>query len=151
MVRATILSMLLSASVWAQQPFIPSITALPGPPNRNMYGLYKGFLVRSTDLGSTWLPVYVTEPGLPQPPVVGFAVDPFEESTLYLATTLAAGAFYKSTDNGVTWTRANLGLPSGSAAVDFFQQVAANPPFPYLKAGNQLFRSDNRALQWTQA
>src|SRR5712691_5863106 len=99
-----ILTAILSTGLQAQQPFVPNIIAFPGLPNQAVYGVYKGFLVRSTDYAATWVPAYVTEGGLPQPPVKGFAVDPVQESTLYLATTLAAGGFLKSTDAGVTWT-----------------------------------------------
>src|SRR5579871_4724856 len=84
--------------IWAQQSFVPQVIATPGSPSTILYGLYHGALLRSGDLGATWAPLYVTQPGLAQPPVVGLEINPLTSSTVYLATTLAKGAFWKSTD-----------------------------------------------------
>src|ERR1022692_4672030 len=97
----------LTAAGWAQQPFVPTVTATPGSPSRTLFGTYRGVLVRSNDLGATWIPLYVTEPGLPQPPVQSLAIDASNPNIIYLATTIAAGAFWKSTDDGSTWSKAN--------------------------------------------
>ena len=97
--------------MWAQQSFVPTVIATPGSPSSILFGVYGGALSRSADLGKTWTPLYITQAGLPQPPVNGFAVDPLNSSTVYLATTFAGGMFWKSTDGGQTWFQASAGLP----------------------------------------
>ena len=70
LVRANILLLFSALCLWAQpQPFFPRVLATPGDPSQILYGVYNGALVQSTDLGHTWTPLYITEPGLPQPPV----------------------------------------------------------------------------------
>ena len=49
--------------------------ATPGAPSRVLYGTYNGAFIRSSDGGSTWTPIYLTEPGSPQPPILGLVFD----------------------------------------------------------------------------
>src|SRR5262249_12835036 len=121
MVRLSQLYLLLAGAVWAQQPFFPSVAALPGSPSRVLYGTYKTGIVKSTDNGVTWVPIYVTEPGLPQPPVTTLNLDILDGNILYLATTMAAGGIWKSTDAGATWTKMNSGLPA-TGTVEYLKQ-----------------------------
>src|SRR5580704_9070935 len=93
-------------AIWAQQSFVPRVIATPGSPSTILFGVYGNALVRSANLGQTWTPLYITQAGLPQPPVKGFAIDPLNPNTSYLATTAAAGLLWKSTDGGVTWAQA---------------------------------------------
>lgn len=141
-------SLLVASALCAQQPFAPAVIGTPGAPSTTLYGVYGGELVRSMDLGNTWAPLYVTQAGLPQPPIVGFAVDPTNPNTLYLATTLAAGAFWKSTDAGNTWAQAAAGLPT-KGSLDFFNLLSdTTGAYEYVKISNQLFRSSNAAGIW---
>src|SRR5258708_28036634 len=88
--HSPILLSFAAAAAWAQQPFVPQVIATPGSPSSVLYGLYHGNLVRSSDLGSTWIPLYITAAGLPQPPVQGFEINKLNANILYLATTMAA-------------------------------------------------------------
>jgi uncharacterized protein (TIGR03437 family) len=135
--------------IWAQQSFVPSVIATPGNPSSILYGFYGGELVRSQDLGNTWTPLYITPPGLPQPPMVGFAIDPTNSSTLYYATSLAAGAIWKSTDGGNTWTQDSTGLPTSGGSVEYFK-VFNDPTgtYLYILIGNRLYRSTNGGAMW---
>lgn len=140
---------LLAGAAWAQQPFVPSVTNTSGTPSKTLFGLYKGSLVRSNDLGATWTPIYVTEAGLPQPPVKGFEIDALDPATVYLATTASAGTFWKSGDSGATWSKATTGLPPGGGTVDFFKEVLdTNTVYLYLKIGNQFYKSTDHAANW---
>ena len=137
-----------SFTVRAQQAFVPTVIATPGSPSNTLYGTYGGALVRSSDLGNTWVPLYVTQAGLPQPKIIGFAVDPSLAGTVYLATTMAGGTLWKSADGGNTWTQANAGLPT-TGSVDFFDLVNdSSGTFLYLKISGQLYRSSNSAGLW---
>ena len=149
MVRASILLLLSATAAWTQQSFVPNVIAAAGLPSRVLYGVYKGALVRSADSGVTWTPIYVTEPGLAQPPVQGFTIDSSDSNTLYLTTTIAAGAVWRSTDGGTTWAKANSGLPTSGGVIDYFRQVAGPPSLLYAKTGNQLFRSTDGAASWS--
>ena len=134
--------------VFAQQPFAPTVLATTGGSSKVLWGSFNGSLIRSADLGNTWLPVYVTEPGLPQPRVLFFEIDSLDPNTVYLATTLVAGGVFKSTDGGTTWAKANAGLPQSGGQVEFFKQIPLNPNFFYVKIGDILYKSIDRAATW---
>jgi uncharacterized protein (TIGR03437 family) len=141
----------LAATCWAQQAqqsFVPAVLATPGSNTGILYGVYHGTLVKSSDLGVTWIPLYVTEAGLPQPPVSGFDIDRNDPNTLYLATAASAGAFWKSSDAGATWTMANSGLPTSGPAADYFKQIQDSGTLLYLKYGNEFFKSPNQGRSW---
>src|SRR5580693_769940 len=147
--HTAVLLLSLTSAGWAQQSFVPTVTKTPGYPSQVLFGSYHGVLVRSNDLGAHWIPLYVTQPGLPQPPIQGFAIDANNPSTVYLATTIAAGAFWKSSDGGPPWAKANSGLPTAGPGVDYFKYIFDGSPFLYIKAGSQLFESANQGATWT--
>lgn len=139
----------LAGTIQAQQSFVPQVIATPGSPSTVLYGLYHGNLVRSTDLGATWIPLYISTPGLPQPPVQGFDINQLDANTIYLATSVAAGAFWKSTDAGNTWAKSNVGLPASGGTVDYFKQVLdSGTVYLYLKIGNGLYKSADGGATW---
>jgi len=147
----SVAAFLLSASylAWAQQPFVPSIIATPGTPSTTFYGIYGGALVRSNDSSRTWTPLYITEAGLPQPPVKGFAIDPSNPSNLFLATTLSSGLMWKSTDGGNTWISAAAGLPTNSGGVNTLTLISdSTGTYLYASIGSHLYRSQNGAATW---
>src|ERR1700732_2196679 len=136
--RSTLLSftsLLLTSGLWAQQPFAPSVLAASGGKSTILWGSYHNALVRSMDLAVTWLPIYITQAGLPQPPVLQFDIDSGDPSIVYLGTTLAAGGMWKSVDGGVTWVPGNAGLPTSGGVIEYFKQIPGNPPYFYLKIG----------------
>jgi uncharacterized protein (TIGR03437 family) len=149
MVRARLILLILSATAaWPQQSFFPAV--ISAAPNGMLYASHNGALVLSSNGGSTWTPMFVTAAGLPQPPVSGFIVDP-ATGTLYLASTTAAGAIWRSPDNGTTWTNANTGLPTNIGDIDYFKEIAGPPSILYAKIGNQLFSSVDGANSWRQS
>ncbi len=126
--------------------------ASSGGNSKILWGSYHSALVKSTDLGVTWLPIYVTQAGLPQPPVLQFEIDSGDPNIVYLGTTLAAGGMWKSVDGGVTWTPGNAGLPTSGGSIEYFKQIPATPPYFYLKIGQTLYKSIDRLTTWrTQA
>ncbi len=149
----------LSVGLWGQVKFTPSVLALPGTPSQILYAttlvfrnLDAGYthqgVFRSTDAGLTWTPLYLTEAGLPQPTVLGFALDPNSSSRMFMATTLAGGAVWKSTDSGNTWVKAASGLPAKGSDPDYFALNPGNGAL-YLKLGNLLYKSTDGAATWT--
>ncbi len=118
-----------------------------------LWGSYNGNLVRSKDLGVTWLPIYLTEPGLPQPPVLFFEIDSADLNTVYVVTTLTAGGVWKSTDGGSTWAKSNAGLPTSGGPIDYFKTNSprTSPPIPSscsAKVGTTLYKSTDKAATW---
>lgn len=137
-------------SLCGQQSFIPTVLNTPGTPSELLYGTINGNLVKSTNLGRTWTPIYVTEPGSAQPPVVALEIDPLDERILYLATTRAGGHMWRSNDRGETWTQAANGLPTlGGVSLDYFKVTRVDAAvFMYVKIGQQLFKSTDRGNVW---
>src|SRR5262249_25210172 len=93
--------------------------------------------------------MFVSEAGLPQPKILGFIIEP-SSGTLFLATTTAAGAIWRSTDGGATWSKANTGLPTNIGDIDFFKEIIGTPSTLFAKIGNQLFASIDGATSWRQ-
>lgn len=127
---------------------MPQVIGTPGTPSTILFGNYANALVRSADLGKTWTPLYLTQAGLPQPPVVGFAIDPLNSNNVYLATTSAAGTFWKSADGGQTWTQAAAGLPVTGPGVQYFIAFPDTITYLYVKIGSTLYRSSDGATTW---
>jgi uncharacterized protein (TIGR03437 family) len=144
--------LILSQQTLAQQTFVPTVIATPGSPSSALYGTYANELVRSQNLGSTWTPVYITQAGLPQPPILGFGIDPTNSNTLYVATTLAAGAnlgpIWKSMDGGATWAQASSGLPLSGTVGYFTLFTDTTGTYLYIQIGRQLYRSSNGGSLW---
>ena len=138
----------LTSTAWAQQPFAPVVIGTPGAPSSILFGVYGNALVRSADLGTTWTPLYITQAGLPQPPVNGFAIDPLNSNNVYLATTATAGTFWKSTDGGVTWFQAAAGLPLTGPGIDHFNALPDTITYLYAKIGSSLYKSSDGANTW---
>jgi uncharacterized protein (TIGR03437 family) len=138
----------LTSTLWAQQSFVPLVIATAGSPSTILFGVYGSTLARSADLGSTWTPVYVTQAGLPQPPVNALAVDPLNSNTVYLATTVASGTFWKSVDAGQTWVQASAGLPTTGTGILYFKAFPDTTTYLYAQIGGGLYRSADGANTW---
>ena len=72
---------------------------------RNSINPNTAHVYRSTDFGESWLGI---QGDLPDIPVNGFAINPFWEENLYVATDLGV---FTTTDGGATWTEFNDNLP----------------------------------------
>ena len=74
------------------------------------------------------------------------AIDPTNDLTLYLATTIAAGSIWKSTDGGNTWAVARSGLPTTGPDLDYFTLAGGNL---YVRFVDKLYKSADRAANCT--
>ena len=106
----------------------------PSNSNTIYLGAPAGGIWKSTDSGSTWIPL---TDELPQIGVSGIAVDYSDSNVIYIATgdkdagdSYSVGV-YKSTDGGVTWN------PTGTMG-------ASNP----TKAGDILIHPTNNQILW---
>jgi photosystem II stability/assembly factor-like uncharacterized protein len=90
-----------------------ALSGVPSQPNVFYAGFDNGGVWRSTDYGSTWVPLFDTQP---TGSIGAIAVAPSDPNIIYVGTgagiirpDLAVGdGVYKSTDAGKTWT--HLGL-----------------------------------------
>ena len=90
-----------------------ALSGVPGQPNVFYIGFDNGGVWRSTDFGSTWVPLFDNQP---TGSIGAIAVSPSDPNTIYVGggagiirPDLAVGdGMYKSTDAGKTWT--HLGL-----------------------------------------
>ncbi len=141
---------LLAGTIWAQQSFTPTVIALPGAPSQVLYGTFNGEFIRSSDGGSTWTPIYLGDPGSPQPPIQSFLFDAVDKNTIYIASNVESGGVWRSTDAGATWTKANSGLPTTGGPVLSLKQLSNTNPSLYVRVGDQVYRSDDGANSWNR-
>ncbi|MEI9814831.1 MAG: hypothetical protein WDO18_20305 [Acidobacteriota bacterium] len=141
---SSLLPLLLLSTASAQQAFTPAVRAVVGTPNPILYG----FGLKSSDNGRTWTPLYLTEPGLPQPAFTAIEIDPSNPQFLYVTTSAADGTFWKSTDAGASWHKSSTGLPDGTTP-DALRQTAS-PHALYIRSGTRLYKSSNKGDSWTQ-
>ena len=110
-----------------------ALSGVPGQPNVFYAGFDNGGVWRSTDYGSTWIPLFDNQP---TGSIGAIAVAPSDPNIIYVGTgagiirpDLATGdGVYKSTDAGKTWT--HLGLRDSQMIAD----IAVDPRNP-----NRLF------------
>jgi photosystem II stability/assembly factor-like uncharacterized protein len=127
----------------------------PTNPNIIYIGPANGGVWKSTDAGSTWMPMSDYESSLSMGAI---AVDLVNPDIVYAGTgeaTYSGVSYYgrgllKSTDAGVTWTNYTTGLPSST----YFSRLKIRPNnnTQLLAAlGNSgLYRSTNSGVSWTQ-
>lgn len=133
------------------------VTGAYDPSNANiMYiGPANGGVWKSTDAGSTWLPLTDYAISLSMGAI---AIDPSNTNIIYAGTgeaTYSGVSYYgrgllKSTDAGVTWINYTSGLPAST----YFSRLKIRPSnsTQLLAAlgGSGLYRSTNSGTSWTQ-
>lgn len=147
----TLLAILACAPVLQSQSSVPFHGQIIGSAGggRILYAATGPGYFKSIDDGATWSPVYVTESGAAQPPFAAFAVDPLNESNLFLATSPSEGAFWKSTNAGLTWRKANAGLPDSGPVTQSYLLVANNGAV-YLRIDTAIYKSRDGGESWTR-
>lgn len=100
-----------------------------------------GGLMKSTDSGNTWVQLLPNSVA-----VLSISIESF--GVLYVG---ASNNFYKSTDNGVTWTSISSGLPSLEIATTLCKQrdeifVGTG----YILQGDGIYHSTNGGEDWIQ-
>jgi photosystem II stability/assembly factor-like uncharacterized protein len=100
-----------------------------------------GGLMKSTDSGNTWVQLLPNSVA-----VLSISIESF--GVIYVG---ASNNFYKSTDNGVTWTSISSGLPSLEIATTLCKQrdeifVGTG----YILQGDGIYHSTNGGENWIQ-
>jgi uncharacterized protein (TIGR03437 family) len=125
-----------------------SLVAVDSSPSANVYTAAGPGLLRSTDNGITFRPVFLRRAGQPQPLLNQLVIDPANPRVLWAATELEEGGVWKSTDGGENWTIVNAGLPAGGGSVDSLHLTTGAPMTMYARVGTQLFKSVNGGERW---
>ena len=101
-------------------------------------------IYKTTDGGTSWLPIGGDLPGNPLTALVQLVVDPTLPSRLYLLNT---DGVYRSLDSGVTWNPANTGLPSAA-----FSSLALSSSALFVAAGSYgIYKTADGGTSWTPA
>ena len=149
--------LLCAGFAWTQPSFnaaVPSLTVEGFPPV--MYASWPledgtaSALFRSADEGATWLPVYLTEPGLPQPLIRSLVVDPTNPAILLIATDPAHGSLWRSADSGATWNAANIGLPDTYCDVQRLFLLRSSPLVVYAQTTLSVYKTGDGGRSWAR-
>ena len=134
----------------AQQPFVPIVTNVPGSPSQILYGTYHGVLVRSSNLGLNWLPVYITEPGFRSRLTMAFRWTRLTRTSALLRHHYRGRSLWKSTDGvadlGQIECRAtHLGRRDRPSEIH-----PGHHAVPLHQGGQRLPRSVDQGAHWMQ-
>lgn len=111
--------------------------------SRVMYALGDD-VYRSSNGGADWSWM----PGLPSAGYNCMAIDPTQPTTLYVGTDYVG--VFKTTDGGLSWAYANLGLSSYAHKVLALALDPVTPSCVYAGTMDGLFKSENGAGQWAR-
>ena len=146
---------LYGGALWAQPAFDASVQTLavegPSPVIYAAWPLPGGAasaLFRSSDEGASWSPVYLNEPGLPQPFIRSLVVDPTNPAILLIATDPAHGGIWRSADSGASWSDANTGLPAADRDVQSLFLLRSNPRRMYARTAHSVYKSADGGRSW---
>lgn len=102
-------------------------------------------LFKSEDNGWTWAQIYPTG-------VQSALVDPFDQNTLYIATTRYLGAYlFRSSDRGQTWAPLAPGVDSELGGLPIVLGADPHIQGKLYFAGGPLFQSVDGGQTWTPA
>lgn len=133
----------------------------PGVPNTLYIGAAGGGVWKTTDGGSSWIPLTDQQPSLA---IGAIAVDPNNHNIIYAGTGEAnnsqdsyyGAGILKSTDGGANWTvlgASVFGNP-GTLGNTYFSKIVVNPPPnpPNIFAATSrgVYRSIDGGTNWTQ-
>jgi photosystem II stability/assembly factor-like uncharacterized protein len=114
------------------------LRAAPGAPGTVYFSTRQGVVFRSSDGAATWTPTGRRDAGGP----VGFIVDPFDSSTLYL---LGNDAIERSTDGGASWTR----IPMPGRANHLVASLSTRGALYASAFLSEILRSSDGGTSWT--
>ncbi|HEX6483118.1 MAG TPA: hypothetical protein VF043_30105 [Ktedonobacteraceae bacterium] len=140
----------------AGQNWVQKSTGLPLPtgihalafddPGKKLYAVTDAGLFVSADAAQHWNSVSTPRSGLPTDSYTAIAFDLNTPAIIYVGT--AHHGVLKSVNNGVSWSDASAGLPTGDTINDLIYDSDAHQLWAATDMG--IYRSDNGGTNWLQ-
>jgi len=128
------------------------VVADPANSNTLYFGTPAGGIWKSTNHGSSWIPL---TDNLPQLGVSGIAIDYSNSNTIYIATgdkdagdTYSIGVM-KSTDGGLTWSATGLAFTNTSTRAGDLLIHPTNNQILWCATNNGIYKTTNAGATWT--
>jgi len=130
-------------------------TVIIDPNNASTWyvGAPAGGIWKSTDSGTTWLPM---SDNLPQIGVSGIAIDHNDSNIIYIATgdddagdTTSVGV-YKSTDGGVNWSQTGLNPSNSPSSMNDIYINPSNSNMLWVATNNGVYKTTDGGTNWNQ-
>jgi len=122
----------------------PGVRLFLHPTDHKILYMIARNLYKSTNSGQSWQTIFGAFG-----PLVRLGINPKNPNVMYVTKSIPYGQVFKTTDGGLNWSDASVGLPIG----EYFQAgpIEVNPEFPdtiLLGTNFGLYRSTNGAASW---
>ncbi|HQI42376.1 MAG: hypothetical protein B6D44_11855 [Ignavibacteriales bacterium UTCHB2] len=122
----------------------PGVRLFIHPTDHKILYMIAGNLYKSTNSGQSWQTIFGAFG-----PLLRLGINPKNPNIMYVTKSIPYGQVFKTTDGGLNWSDASVGLPIG----EYFQAgpIEVNPEFPdtiLLGTNFGLYRSTNGAASW---
>lgn len=122
----------------------PGVRLFIHPTDHKILYMIARNLYKSTNSGQSWQAIFGAFG-----PLLRLGINPKNPKIMYVTKSIPYGQVFKTTDGGLNWSDASVGLPIG----EYFQAgpIEVNPEFPdtiLLGTNFGLYRSTNGAASW---
>ena len=113
-------------------------------------GLFRSTGSQFDLLGLDFQNIHLLPAGTLQPLITRMLFDPGNPQIVYASTEAAEGGVWKSVDGGLTWARANQGLPTEGGFVVGLQFEPGQPATLYCAIAGGVYKTTDGGAAWTK-